>query len=150
MPEVFGNVTEFIKKRDGAIFGLKCGADEYLYSWPDKRGEPFMDARVSIGSPVRIEWAPFTKDGKEKKYASVLEVLGDAPGVPSAPSGDDFDPQPPGQDLWAKDRLRARTDCISCAVGIYKSSLEAGLLKEMPGSAEIVAYAEALESWARE
>ncbi|KKL10408.1 hypothetical protein LCGC14_2556140, partial [marine sediment metagenome] len=41
---------------------------------------------VQVGSLVRIEWAPFTKDGKEKKYVSVLEVLApDATVPPSAP-----------------------------------------------------------------
>lgn len=154
MAEAFGNVTEFIKMKDGRVFGLKFGADEYIYSFPDQRGEPFMDARVSIGSQVRVEWAPFTdKKGKEKKYANVLEVLdGDAPIIPSGPKqvGDDYPPPQPGQELWAKDRLRARTDCIACATGIYKSCIEGGFLKTLPTSEELIAYAAALEKWARE
>jgi hypothetical protein len=37
---------------------------------------------VQVGSLVRIEWAPFTKDGKEKKYANVLELLAPDTAVP--------------------------------------------------------------------
>jgi hypothetical protein len=85
MPEARGNITEFIKKRDGTVFGLKLGTDEYLYSWPDKQGTPFDDDKVSLNSHVRLEWAPYTKDGKEKKYISVLEILDT--GASSAPSG---------------------------------------------------------------
>lgn len=53
-----------------------------------------------------------------------------------------------GQELWAKDKLRARTDCIACATGIFKSCLEAGILKEFPSAAAVVAYATELEKWA--
>ena len=86
MSETKGKVTDLIKKHDGTVFGLKLGADEYLYSFPDKRGTPFDDEMVQVGSLVRIEWAPFTKDGKQKKYVNVLELLApDATVPPSAP-----------------------------------------------------------------
>ncbi|KKL75959.1 hypothetical protein LCGC14_2049730, partial [marine sediment metagenome] len=68
MSETKGKVTDLIKKRDGTVFGLKFGGDEYLFSFEDRRGEPFDIEMVQVGSLVRIEWAPFTKDGKEKKY----------------------------------------------------------------------------------
>ncbi|KKK51070.1 hypothetical protein LCGC14_3118660 [marine sediment metagenome] len=55
-----------------------------------------------------------------------------------------------GQDIWAKDALRARTDCIACATGIFKSCLEAGILKEFPSASAVVAYAVELEKWAKE
>ena len=86
MSETRGSITAFIETRDGRIFGLKFGQDEYLYSFPDKRGTPFDDEMVQVGSLVRIEWAPFTKDDKQKKYVNVLELLApDAPVPPSAP-----------------------------------------------------------------
>ncbi len=87
MSETKGQVTDLIATRDGKVFGVKFGGDEYLYSFEDRRGEPFDDALVKVGSLVRIEWAPFTaKDGKEKKYANVLELLApDASVPPPAP-----------------------------------------------------------------
>ncbi len=86
LSETKGKVTDLIKTREGRVFGLKFGADEYLFSFEDRRGTPFDDEMVQVGSLVRIEWAPFTKDGKEKKYANVLEVLApDATVPPSAP-----------------------------------------------------------------
>ena len=63
------------------------------------------------------------------------------------------EPSPPaedyGQSLWAKDRLRARTDSIACAVGIYKSCIEAGIYKEFPSPETVVKYAATLELWAK-
>ena len=86
MSETKGKVTDLIKTRDGRVFGIKFGADEYLFSFEDKRGTPFDDEMVQAGSLVRVEWTPFTKDGKEKKYANVLELLApDAAVPPSAP-----------------------------------------------------------------
>ncbi len=86
MSETKGKVTDFIKTRDGRVFGLKLGTDEYLFSFEDRRGTPFDIEMVRVGSLVRIEWAPFTKDGKEKKYVNVLELLTpDAEVPPSAP-----------------------------------------------------------------
>ncbi|KKN46065.1 hypothetical protein LCGC14_0676840 [marine sediment metagenome] len=75
MSEARGNITGFIQKRDGTVFGLKLGQEEYLYSFEDKRGQPFDSDKVTLNSHVRIEWSPFTKDGKEKRYISVLELL---------------------------------------------------------------------------
>ena len=54
-----------------------------------------------------------------------------------------------GQDLWAKDKLRARTDCLACAAGIYKSVIEAGIYKEFPSAETVAAYAATLEKWAK-
>lgn len=68
----------------------------------------------------------------------------DASGEPSVT------PETYGQDLWAKDKLRARTDCVACATGIFKSCLEAGILKDFPSAAAVVAYATELEKWAKE
>ena len=86
MSETKGKVTDLIKTHEGRVFGLKFGGDEYLFSFEDRRGTPFEDDMVQIGSLVRIEWTPFSKDGKEKKYISVLELLApDAPVPPPAP-----------------------------------------------------------------
>ncbi len=54
-----------------------------------------------------------------------------------------------GQSLWAKDRLRARTDCLACATGIYKSVIEAGIYKEFPSAETVANYAATLEVWAK-
>ena len=54
-----------------------------------------------------------------------------------------------GQSLWAKDRLRARTDCLACATGIYKSVIEAGIYKEFPSAETVANYAATLEEWAK-
>ena len=139
------------------------------WSLPDYRGTPF-DADVAAGDRVRIEYAEVVKDGNKRTYISVIENLsrpttdnpfppdegfpGDEAGTPfpSGPAADapSESSAAPGQDLWAKDRLRARTDCIACATGIFKSSLEAGIYKEFPPANTIVDYAEVLEKWAKE
>ncbi len=144
------------------------------FSLPEYRGTPFD--QVKAGDRVRIEYSEVEKNGEKRTYISVIENLsrpsapvdepfpavddfppdesfpGDEAGTPF-PSGPDA-PQSPsealGQDLWAKDRLRARTDCIACATGIFKSCLEAGILKEFPLADTIVDYAKVLEKWARE
>ncbi len=88
MSEIKGQVTDLIKMPDGRVFGLKFGADEYLYSFENNRGEPFEDDLVRVGSHVRIEWAPFTdKKGKEKKYVNVLELLAPDAEVPPVDTG---------------------------------------------------------------
>ena len=144
------------------------------WSLPEYRGTPF-DSNVKAGDRVRIEYSEVEKNGEKRTYISVIENLsrpvanepfpavndfppdasfpGDEAGTPYPGGAPDAFSEPtevPGQDLWAKDRLRARTDCIACATGIYKSSLEAGILKAFPPAEEIADYAEVLEKWARE
>ncbi len=140
------------------------------WSLPEYRGTPF-DSNVKAGDRVRIEYAEVEKNGEKRTYISVIENLSRPTPDDPFPAIDDFPPEDtgdlgdgrafppdapesppeaPGQDLWAKDRLRARTDCIACATGIYKSSLEAGIYKEFPPANTIVDYAEILEKWARE
>jgi hypothetical protein len=148
------------------------------WSLPDYRGTPF-DSNVKAGDRVRIEYSEVEKNGEKRTYISVIENLSrpqaDAPQVPAQPFPSDDPPFPPddempfppesssfppdapglpseapGQDLWAKDRLRARTDCIACATGIFKSCLEAGIYKEFPSPETVVDYAATLELWAKE
>src|SRR3990167_4574979 len=76
MPSLNGTVTSLIKKKDGTVFGLKTNEGEFLFSWPDKREEPFEDDKVQVGSVVEGTWMPFEKDGKNFKYLSVLSVTG--------------------------------------------------------------------------
>ena len=157
-------------------YGIKVVQDGGWLNWslPEYRGTPFDD--VSKGDKVRFEYAEVEKDGKKKTYISVIENLSHS-GLGSPPSDDPFPPEdfpldesgnfgphlapdaaesPPGgtdgdgQTLWAKDRLKARTDCIACAVGIFKSSIEMGLIKETPTPEKVVAYAATLELWAKE
>ena len=137
------------------------------FSLPDYRGKPFDD--VKAGDRVRIEYAEVVKNGEKRTYISVIENLthGFAPPPDDPFPPDEIPPDAPltaadmmhsdapqspsdGQVLWAKDRLRARTDCIACATGIFKSSLEAGILKEFPSASAVVDYAVDLEKWAKE
>src|SRR3990167_5711148 len=77
MPQLKGIVTKLIKKRDGTVFGLETNMGEFLYSWPDKREEPFEDDKVKVGSAVEGVWMPFeNKEGKTVRYLSTLEVAG--------------------------------------------------------------------------
>ena len=141
------------------------------WSLPDYRGEPF-DADVKAGDRVRIEYAEVVKNGEKRTYISVIENLsrpsapvdepfppdegfpGDEAGTPYpsglSPDATETPSEAPGQSLWAKDKLRARTDCIACATGIFKSCLESGILKEFPSASAVVAYALELEKWAKD
>jgi hypothetical protein len=155
-------------------YGIKFSEDGPWFNWAksEKRGTPFHD--VAKGDSVRIEYSSWEKDDGSKAYnIYVIENLsrsggvgpqddpfpsdegfpGDEAGTPfpsGAPDATSDTSEAAGQTLWAKDRLRARTDCIACATGIYKSSLEAGILKTFPPASEIVQYAETLELWAKE
>ena len=167
MPEWTGAV---VAKSENGIKVVDKGA--WLnWSLPEYRGTPF-DSDVKAGDRVRIEYSEVEKNGEKRTYISVIENLSrpvtddpfpavnDFPpddGLPFPPESSSFPPdapesppEAPGQDLWAKDRLRARTDCIACATGIFKSSLEAGIYKEFPSPEAVVAYAVVLEDWARE
>lgn len=134
MPEARGNITGFIKKRDGAVFGLKLGQDEYLYSFEDKRGSPFDSDKVALNSHVRIEWAPFTKDGKEKRYVSVLELLDT--GAPSAPTDTGY--RTPDQ----MQRAKAMTAAVELVNGV---AMKVGSVDDAVGKV-IEAYHEILDA----
>ncbi len=154
MPEI----TTTVKAK--SEYGIKTDewGDEWAnWSKPEYRGTPF-NTQVQAGDRVQITYA---KADNGKVYISTIDkvITADVPFPPEDefPPDDDMRPDAtgepsaaPGQDLWAKDRLRARTDCIACATGIYKSSLEAGILKAFPPAEEIVQYAETLELWAKE
>lgn len=146
MPKKVGAVTA--KSKYGIILD---GGDEWLnWSKPDYRGEPWEADSVVKGDVVEL-----TVDGS---FISTVQRVGKAedvtPPAQDSPESGNFGPPTdtpsPGSDLWAKDKLRARTDSVSCAVGIYKSCIEAGLKKEFPEVEEVIAYAAALEKWARE
>jgi len=77
MPALEGTVTKLIKKRDGTVFGIETNMGEFLFSWPDKREEPFEDDKVKVGSMVEGTWMPFEKDGKTIRYLSILSVTGE-------------------------------------------------------------------------
>ena len=171
MPEI---TTTVVAK---SAYGIKVKQDGpwWNFSKPEFRGERF-DTTVKKGDRVWIEYqekeyGDADPDGEREtkcwisqieKMTAVRETAQDQP----FPPVDDFPldeglpldpPETPstpdvvyGQDIWAKDTLRARTDCIACATGIFKSCLEAGILKEFPQAAAVVAYAVELEKWAKE
>lgn len=87
MPVVEDRVSGFIKTREGKVFGLKIRDENYLYSFEDKRGEPWEPPETT-GSAVRFEWEPYEKDGKTKRYITVIQTLAASQDVtPEAPSG---------------------------------------------------------------
>ena len=167
MPEI---TTTVVAK---STYGIKVKQDGpwWNFSKVEFRGERF-DTTVQKGDRVWIEYQEKEYgDEQETKYwiSQIEKVSGasqardvdppfppeeefspdeglplDAPESPSAPD------EVYGQEVWAKDKLRARTDCISCATGIFKSCLEAGILKEFPSASAVVAYATELEKWAKE
>ena len=147
MPETTGVVTGFIQNRDGAVFGLKVSGEEYLYSVEDYRGTPFQNDRVSVGNSVRIEWAPFTnKQGKEKKYANVLEVLDSAEPDPFEEEPEPSQAAPEGQ-RWGfeqKDRLQLKESCIKAASLMFAARSEA-LKVDMPTIEQFGDYWRAVE-----
>jgi hypothetical protein len=135
VPESRGNITAFIETRDGRVFGLKFGKEEYLYSFEDKRGEPFDDDKVSLNSHVRVEWAPFTdKKGKEKRYVSVLENLDT--GAPSALVDTGY--RTPDQ----MQRAKALTEAVVLVSGV---AIKVGNVEDAVGKV-IYAYHEFLEA----
>ncbi len=172
MPEI---TTTVVAK---SAYGIKVEQDGpwWNFSKVEFRGERF-DTTVKKGDRVWIEYQEKEYEGEQgtkcwisqiAKVTSARETkaLQDEP----FPAVDEFPPgevpyeYPPsdttsdaptpevvyGQEIWAKDKLRARTDCIACAVGIYKSVIEAGVLKEFPSAAAVVAYAVELEKWAKD
>ena len=150
-----------------SAYGIKVKPDGpwWNFSKVEFRGERF-DTTVKAGDRVWIEYQEKESgDERETKcWISQIEKVTSAPDQPFPPE-DDFPPDgrlpidasssPPtpdvvyGQDVWAKDALRARTDCIACATGIFKSCLESGILKEFPSASAVVAYAVELEKWAK-
>jgi hypothetical protein len=169
MPEI---TTTVVAKSQ---YGIKVKLDGpwWNFSKPEFRGERF-DENVRKGDRVWIEYQEkeYGDTGERtttcwisqiEKVTSAAEretkALQDEP----FPPVEEFPPDPPdspespptpdavyGQDVWAKDTLRARTDCIACATGIFKSCLEAGILKEFPSASAVVAYAVELEKWAKD
>ena len=137
MPEKIGTVTEFIEnpKKNNEVFGLKLDnamkADEFLYSFPDYRGEPFQDSEVKRGDRVRLEYTDTEKEGKTKRYISVLEIVDGA--APSEPSGDVVD----------RDRLIVRQTCIKSA----GMALQHGMGNPEEKAGAITYLAGVLEEW---
>ena len=151
MPEKTGTITGFIQKRDGTNFGLNLDGDEYLYSFPDKRGDPWDADKVNVGDTIRVEYSPYEKDGKTKQYLAVIERLDGTPVSPQTPTG----PAPAqGATLWAKDRLMCRESCAKSASAIIAAAITATIYKpdvEAERLARTVtALAGALESWCLE
>jgi hypothetical protein len=163
-----------------SAYGIKVEQDGpwWNFSKVEFRGERF-DTTVKKGDRVWIEYQEKEYEGETRCWISQIEKvtsLGgpvqegarkmqqaaretNAAGEPF-PAVDEFPPDATnasvepevvyGQEIWAKDKLRARTDCIACAVGIYKSVIEAGVLKEFPSASAVVAYATELEKWAKD
>jgi len=158
LPEI---TTTVVAKSE---YGIKVKQDGpwWNFSKYEFRGERF-DTTVKKGDRVWVEYQEKEYEGEPKFFISQIAKVTAAPTDEPFPAVDEFPPDDdmrpdapsepsaaPGQDLWAKDRLRARTDCIACATGIFKSSLEAGIYKEFPPANTIVDYAEVLEKWAKE
>lgn len=150
MPEKTGTVTGLIKKRDGTVFGLNIDGDEYLYSFPDKRAEPWDSHEV--GDVVRVEYSPYEKDGKTKQYLAVIENLKGSAGLEMPDDALPASSNVPDQ-AWSyekKDKLMCRESCAKSAVAIFAASIQAGIYKTHPDVTAVIAYAAALEAWCLE
>ncbi len=172
MPEIVTTV------KAKSAYGIKVEGKEDWWNWsqPEYRGQPF-NTEVKTGDRVQITYAEKEyPDGVTKTFISTIDkvttaseretaVLQDDPFSPDTGIGDDrafptdagrggtSEASAPeviyGQEIWAKDKLRARTDCIACATGIYKSVIEAGIYKEFPSAETVTKYAAVLEEWAK-
>ena|SRR3990167_4132731 len=116
MPALSGTVTRLIKKRDGTVFGFETNQGEFLYSWPDKREEPFEDDKVKVGSVVEGTWMPFEKDGKTVRYLSVLSVTGEDV-TPNA-----FDKETAGDGQFRSPKDFRRTSALAQAVAFLATN----------------------------
>lgn len=171
MPEWTGTV---IAKSPNGIKAVDKGA--WLnFTKEEWRGTPFDE--VEKGDRVRIEYSEdkgqtYISVIENLTRPTPANAASDAPseenfppdegfpgdeagtplpsGLPSSATESSLAPEVShGQDLWAKDKLRARTDCLACATGIYKSVIEAGIYKEFPSAETVAAYAATLEEWAK-
>ena len=146
MSEKTGTVTGFIKKRDGTVFGLNIDGDEYLYSFPDKRAEPWDADQIKVGDTVRVEYSPYEKDGKTKQYLAVIELL-EVPIAEPDEAGPSFTTDDHAS--WGyrqRDILMLLESCTKGACTVYASALTGGALKVMPGGGELTALARTLET----
>ncbi len=156
-----------------SAYGIKVKQDGPWWNFNkiEFRGERF-DTTIKKGDRVWVEYNEKEYGEADERvtkfFISQIEKVLSATERETAqdqpfPSVDDFPPDDPaatsassepdvvyGQDIWAKDKLRARTDCIACATGIFKSCLEAGILKDFPSASAVVAYAVELEKWAKD
>ena len=152
MPETTGVITRLITnpKENNKVFGATVAGDDYVWSFPEYRGEPFEDTNLQVNTLVRLEYEEREKDGKTKRYVNVLECP--ASGKAASPfQGAVPVPTvaPPTQrgDLWLKDRLMCRESCAKSATAIFAASIQAGIYKTHPDVSAVTAYAQALESW---
>ena len=136
MPKLAGTVSELIKKRDGTVFGIKTDKGEFLYSWPDKREEPFEDGRVKVGSMVEGTWMPFEKDGKTIRYLSILSVTGEDVSPDRNAFDEEIDKPSDGQYRSPKDFRR--TSALAQAVAFLATAPDADV-------EEVVRVAQRLE-----
>ena len=156
MPEKTGTVTGFITnpKKGDEIFGLHIDGSEFVYSFPDYRGEPFEDDKVWVGCEVRVEYQDVTKAGKTKSYISVLEIETlEAPEQPPTPPIPGEPGQPAATTEWGyrqRDRLMCRESCAKSATTIFAASIQAGIYKTHPDVTAVTAFAGALEKWCLE
>lgn len=155
MPEKTGTVTGFIQKKDGTKFGLNLDGEEYLYSFPDRRGEPWEADNLKTGDIVRIEYNPFTKDGKTKQYIAVIELVdGDSQFPPVSEMQQDIGKLAAQWGYEQKDRLMCRESCAKSASSIIAAAIHAQIYKPDVEaerlSMTVTALAGALEKWCLE
>lgn len=162
LPDYRGTPFDEVDKGDKVRF-------EYAEVEKDGQKKTYISVIENLSNPSDVADSPFPPDevpgGREPMltsgagFGTVDKITRSVEADRPLPSAADFPPDEPqerleptedyGQSLWAKDRLRARTDCIACAVGIFKSSIELGLITEFPKPETVVAYAATLELWAK-
>jgi len=137
LPLLKGTVTKLIKKRDGTVFGLETNTGEFLYSWPDRREEPFEADKVKVGSTVEGTWMPFEKDGKTTRYLSILSVTGQDV---TPERGEGAQDESDGQYRSPKDFRR--TSALAQAVARHTGAIS---MQEPPSDEDIILTAQRFE-----
>ena len=141
LPERTGTVTDFVTnpKKNDEVFGVKLDnatrSDEFLYSFPDYRGEPFQDSDVKRGDRVRLEYTDTEKGGQTKRYISVLEILDGASPAPTS------EPSEKGLSFGSSDIAIPKQVALYAAVqGLHAAVLGGTKIENAEKAAGAIAY----------
>ena len=120
MPKLKGPITKLLRTREeNKVFGLQVNGADYLFSWPDKREEPWNEP-TKVGQVVEGTWTPYEKDGKEKRYLLSVDVLGEDVTPERNSFDEESEKQTDGQYRSPKDFRR--TSALAQAVAYYANS----------------------------
>lgn len=110
MPLVKGPVTKLLRTKDeNKVFGFQVNGADYLFSFPNKREEPW-DEPTKVGQVIEGTWTPYEKDGKEKRYLVAVQVLGEDV------TPNEFDKETGGDGQYRSPQDFRRTSALAQAV----------------------------------